>query len=73
VVSVSPGSIGGMGASHHLRQVVSCVNIPLLAQPESYIGNVESLLDEAGNVANERTKTSLQKYANAFSQWVSRF
>ena len=73
IVSCSPGAIGGMGANHHLRQTAACVNILMLAQPEVYIGNVHTLLDENGIVTNEKTQEVLAKFAEAFSDWVRKF
>jgi len=70
VVSVSPGAIGGFGANHHLRQTLVFLNVPTLQQPEAYIGNVHTLLDTAGNLANEGTKAFLVKFLQAFSAWI---
>jgi chromate reductase len=73
IVGVSPGALGGVGAAHHLRQISTCVNILMLAQPEAYIGNVHTLLDEGGNVTNEKTKEFLQEFAEAFTKWTDKF
>ena len=48
VVSVSPGAIGGFGANHHLRQSLTVLNVPILQQPEAYIGNVKQLIEKEG-------------------------
>ena len=40
---------------HHLRQILVCLNMPVVQQPEAYIGNVTALLDENGKVKNEGT------------------
>ncbi len=45
VISVSPGAIGGFGANHHLRQVLAFLNMPVMAQPEAYIGNVMNVIN----------------------------
>lgn len=72
IVTVSPGAIGGFGANHHLRQSMVFLNMPLLQQPEAYIGNATKLFDENGKLINEDTKTFMQKFANAFGEWVTR-
>ncbi|MDR2536286.1 MAG: NAD(P)H-dependent oxidoreductase [Treponema sp.] len=72
IISVSPGQIGGFGANHHLRQVMSFLNILLLNQPEAYISKVDALLNEKGELVNQGTKDFLQSYAGAFTQWVYR-
>src|SRR5215475_6888196 len=53
VVSQSPGAISGFGANHHLRQSLVFLNMPVLQQPEAYIGHSNTLFDEAGNFKNE--------------------
>lgn len=65
VVSVSPGAIGGFGANHHLRQVLTFLNVQPVQQPEAYIGSVMNLLDESGKVKNEDTRALLKSVVNA--------
>jgi chromate reductase len=71
VVSVSPGMIGGFGGANHLRQSASCLNIHMMQQPEAYIGGVSALVDENG-VSNKGTQEFLQKFADAFTDWINR-
>lgn len=73
IISVSVGGIAGFGANHHLRQILTFLNVYPLQQPEAYIGNVMSLLDEKGNVVNEDTKNHLQAYVDAFTNWIEKF
>lgn len=70
VASVSPGGLGGFGANHHLRQSLVFLNIPVLQQPEIYIGNVGALLDDAGKIKEEKTREFLSKAMDAFYGWV---
>ncbi len=65
VVSVSPGAIGGFGANHHLRQVLTFLNVQPVQQPEAYIGSVMGLLDESGKVKNEDTRALLKSVVDA--------
>ena len=65
VVSVSPGAIGGFGANHHLRQVLTFLNVQPVQQPEAYIGSVMGLLDENGKVKNEDTRALLKSVVTA--------
>jgi chromate reductase len=69
VISVSPGTTGGFGANHTLRQSVVFLDITMLQQPEMYIGGVTNLLDENGNV-NEGTAEFLQKFAVRFTEFI---
>lgn len=72
VITLSPGAIGGFGANHHLRQSLVFLNVPVLQQPEAYIGNGANLFDDKGGIANESTREFLQKFLGAFEQWIDR-
>ncbi|MDD7384808.1 MAG: NAD(P)H-dependent oxidoreductase [Actinomycetaceae bacterium] len=43
IASVSTGAISGFGANHSLRQSLMFLNMPVMAQPELYLGNIHSL------------------------------
>ena len=70
IVSVSTGNISGFGANHHLRQSLTFVNVPTMAQPEAYLGGAASLFDDNGNLTNESTKDFLKNFMIAFEKWV---
>ncbi len=70
IVSVSPGAVGGFGANHHLRQSMVFLDVPLLQQPEAYIGGAAKLFDADGKLADASTGQFLQKIATAFAAWV---
>jgi len=72
VVSVSPGAIGGFGANHHLRQSLVFLNMPVLQQPEAYIGGAGDLFDEAGAIRKPETKQFVDKFLAALAAWVER-
>lgn len=65
VVSGSVGPIGGFGANHHLRQSLACLDVPVLQQPEAYIGSIPGLIDEQGEFA-ERTISFFQKIVDEY-------
>jgi len=72
VISVSPGALAAFGANHHLRQSMVFLNVPMMPQPEAYIGNAASLFDAQGKLINESTREFLQKFLQAFAQWIER-
>ncbi|MEO7026277.1 MAG: NAD(P)H-dependent oxidoreductase [Caulobacteraceae bacterium] len=72
VVSVSPGAAGAFGANHHLRQCLVFLNVPVLQQPEAYIGGAGGLFDEAGHLVKEETRVFLRKFTEAFAAWIER-
>lgn len=71
IVSVSIGNISGFGANHHLRQSLTFVNAPTMAQPEAYIGEAANLFDDKGNLINDSTKGFLKSFMEAFEKWVN--
>lgn len=71
IVSVSPGGIGGFGANQHLRQALSCLNVPLLPQPEVYIGQAGSLFNEQGELVKVDSQKFFTSLMNAFGQWIN--
>jgi chromate reductase len=72
VVSVSPGAIGGFGANQHLRQMMVFLNVPMLQQPEAYVGGAASLFDDKGNLTNPATREFFGKFMQAFAAWIER-
>ena len=70
VISVSPGALAAFGANHHLRQSLVFLNVPVMQQPEAYIGGAAKLFDEAGNLTNDSTRQFLKTFAESFAKWV---
>jgi chromate reductase len=70
VISISPGAIGGFGANHHLRQSLVFLNMPVLQQPEAYIGGAAKLFDAQGRIANEDTRKFLKSFMDSFAKWI---
>jgi chromate reductase len=72
VVTVSPGGIGGFGANHHLRQSLVFLDMPVLQQPEAYIGGAATLFAEDGSIANDGTRKFLTGLMTAFADLIER-
>ena len=72
IVAASPGAVGAFGANHHLRQSLVFFDMPVMGQPEAYIGNLFGLFDETGAVASEETKAFLITIMEAFAKWIER-
>jgi chromate reductase len=70
VVTISPGAMGGFGANHHLRQSMVFLNVPMMQQPEAYVGGMASIFDDSGNVTNESTKGFFKTFMEAFAAWI---
>jgi chromate reductase len=71
VISASPGAIGGFGANHHLRQSLVFLNVPAMQQPEAYLGGADKLFDANGSLTNDRTRSFLQQFMQAYAAWVA--
>ena len=69
VISVATGNISAFGANHALRQSMVFLDVPMMQQPEAYIGNVKNLFDENGNIV-EGTTQFLIRFGEAFAKWV---
>lgn len=70
IMSVSPGTMGGFGANHHLRQSLVCLDMPTLQQPEAYIGSAIQLFNAEGEISNPDTRKFLEKFMDVFANWV---
>jgi chromate reductase, NAD(P)H dehydrogenase (quinone) len=70
VVSSSLGPIAGFGANHHLRQSLAFLDMPVLQQPEMYLGSVGDWFDDQGRVKSADTRAFLGKFAAKFANWI---
>jgi chromate reductase len=71
IVTASPGSIGGFGANHQIRQSCVFLNMPVMQQPEAYLGHVtDDSFDEAGCLKDGALKDLVMSLAAAFASWV---
>lgn len=72
VISASPGAMGGFGANQHLRQTFVFLDLFCMQQPEAYIAQIDKFFDENSNLKEDK-KEFLQKFMDAFANWVHRF
>src|SRR3981189_1362738 len=70
IVSCSPSAIGAFGANHHLRQSLVFLTVPIMQQPEAYVGHADKLFDEHGKLASDGTHKFLQDFMQAFPNWL---
>lgn len=71
IVTVSPGSIGGFGANHQIRQACVFLNMPVMQQPEAYLGHVtDDSFDPDGCLKDGPLKELVTVLAHAFANWV---
>lgn len=72
IISCSQGGLSGFGANHHLRQSLVFLDMPTLLQPEAYIGKVNTLFDEAGQLINDDTTAFLTRFIDKFAAWIAK-
>jgi chromate reductase len=71
IVTASPGSIGGFGSNHQIRQACVFLNMPVMAQPEAYLGHVtDDSFDADGCLKDGPLKELVTKLAHSFHDWV---
>ncbi len=71
IVTASPGAIGGFGANHALRQACVFLDMPVMQQPEAYLGGVtdKSFADD-GSIGDPALAKVVRRVAIAFADWV---
>lgn len=72
VVTSSVSALGGLAANHHIRQAFVFVDVPLMQQPEAYIGNSSQIWNEDGSCV-EKTQEFLKNWIDAYEKWVNKF
>jgi chromate reductase len=71
IITASPGSIGGFGANHQIRQACVFLDMPVMQQPEAYLGHVsDDSFDADGKLKEGPLKELIEKLAHAFHDWV---
>ena len=71
VVTASPGGVGGFGANHQLRQSCVFLDMPMMAQPEAYLGQVnDDSFDADGQLKDGPLKDIVTGLTHAFAGWV---
>jgi chromate reductase len=71
IVSASPGSIGGFGANHQIRQSCVFLNMPVMQQPEAYLSHVtDDSFDESGCLKEGPLRDLVVNLADSFAAWV---
>ncbi len=72
VASISVGALGGFGANNNLKYVLNYLDMPVMGQPELYVGNVMAVYDEAGAVKDQALAALFSSYMSTFADWVEK-
>ena len=71
IITASTGSIGGALANHQIRQSCVFLGMPVMQQPEAYLGQVsDNSFGEDGLLVDGPLKGIVETLAHAFAEWV---
>jgi chromate reductase len=72
VVTMSPGSMGGFGCNHHVRQCCVFLDMPVMQQPEAYVGGIsDDKFGPDGGITDESLAKLIGSVGEAFAGWVT--
>ncbi|GAA4826466.1 NADPH-dependent FMN reductase [Marinicella pacifica] len=71
VITASQSAIGGFGSNHNIRQAVVFLDIPMMPQPEAYIGQIQNLLDDNDRLVPD-TEKFVQKFIDSYHDWFNK-
>ncbi len=72
IAGVSPYSLGAFGASHHLRQVLTFLNMPTMQQPEFYLQMAGDKFNEKGELTDQTTEQHIDDFWQAFEEFMDK-
>jgi len=70
VLSQSPNRLGGFGANHALRQSFVFLNMPVMQQPEAYVGESGQAFDDSGAIKVPEVARLLDTFIERFAAWI---
>ncbi|MEO8691680.1 MAG: NAD(P)H-dependent oxidoreductase [Candidatus Saccharimonas sp.] len=73
IAGCSPYALGAFGAVHHLRQVLTFLNMPTLQYPEFYLSQAAEKFDENGKLTDQVTIDHVDNFWTSFVEFMNRF
>ena len=70
VIGATPGALGTAPAQQHLRNVLACLGMPTLAQPDAFIHVDEGFFSAEGLVARGADRDFLTRWMAHYVEWV---
>ena len=71
IITASPSGIGGFGANHALRQCCVFLDMPVMQQPEAYLGGItDKSFGDDGSLTDPALAKLVGRLAHAFADWV---
>lgn len=72
IMGASIGNIGTFGSQHHLRQILSYLNMITMNQPEFYL-NASHAFNEAGKLVDEKIHHLILNFWTHFHEWIEQY
>lgn len=72
IISHSVGRMGGYSAQKNLRLALSYFDMPMPSQPEVFLSQTPTLIDDEGKFSDDSTVKFLREYITAFTYVVER-
>lgn len=72
VIGASPGALGTCAAQQHLRNILACLDMPVMGQPEAYIQVKPGALQPEGHVTDDGLQSVIASWCDAVLAWVAR-
>ncbi len=72
VVGITPYKMGAFGAVHHLRQVLTYLNMYTLQQPEFHVINAPEKFNEKGDLTDESTIRHIENFWREYAAWIQK-
>ena len=69
IIGISIGTGGTAMAQQHLRNVLACLDVPTLGQPEAFLQMRDDMFDTSGAIG-EGSRAFLQKWVDRYTAWV---
>jgi chromate reductase len=69
IIGISIGTSGTAMAQQHLRNVLACLDVPTLGQPEAFLQMRDDMFDASGTIG-EGSGAFLQKWIDRYTAWV---
>lgn len=69
ILGVALGAAGTALAQQHLRNILACLDVPALGQPEAFIQAREGLFNEDGSIGSG-SRQFLQSWVDRYAGWI---
>jgi chromate reductase, NAD(P)H dehydrogenase (quinone) len=73
IVGATPGALGTARAQAQLRAAFEFNAAPVMPSPQVFVSQARDKFDADGRLTDEKTRTFLRKFMEAYAVWVRRF